>query len=57
MVAGDPWVRSSPAFTMTVCQRVVHGMEADAARLFAAAIDKSDDEDRTHDRARSVRSE
>jgi integrase len=29
---------SSPAFTMTVYQRVLPGMEADAARLFAAVL-------------------
>lgn len=29
---------SSPAFTMTVCQHVIPGMQADAARLFCEAL-------------------
>ena len=33
---------SSPAFTMTVYQHVMPGMQADAARLFAAAIDDTE---------------
>ncbi len=35
---------SSPAFTMTVYQHVMPGMQVDAARLFAAAIDDSDND-------------
>ncbi len=29
---------SSPAFTMTVCQHVLPGMQADAAAAFSAAV-------------------
>ena len=37
---------SGRAFTMTVCQHVISGMQADAARVFCEALHGPNDDER-----------